>query len=346
MLRGAIIVGNINIKDIAKIAGVGVSTVSRVLNDHPDVKEATRVRVMEIIEEYNYIPNNSARNLKRNTTNSIGVLVKGRNNPFYYGVLDSIEGRIDAEGYSMILHFIEDNEDREIEAAIELIMEKKLKGLICLGGNYSNINESRLVNQKIPIVLASIDSDVGIDKNTFSTVMINNENAAYEAVSYLCKNGHENIGILTAKDDCFSVGYQRLSGYKRALEDVGIEYDENKRQLSEFTMEAGYNAMVKLLDRNADLTAVFVTADIMAIGAAKAVLSKGLRIPEDISILGFDGLDYTKYFHPSISTVSQPVKAFGEESIDILFNILKKQSKATQIMLDTELIIRESCRSL
>lgn len=338
--------GNINIKDIARIAGVGVSTVSRVLNDHPDVKEATRKKVMAIIEEYNYIPNNSARNLKRNTTNSIGVLVKGRNNPFYYGVLDSIEGRIDAEGYSMILHFIDDNEDKEIEAAIELIMEKKLKGLICLGGNYSNINESRLVNQKIPIVLASIDSDVGIDKEKFSTVMIDNEKAAYEAVSYLCETGHHSIGIITAKDDSHSVGYQRLSGYKKALDRGSIAYDASLRQVSEFTMEAGFKAMNQLLERKPELSAVFVTADIMAIGAAKAILSRGLRIPEDVSILGFDGLDYTKFFHPSISTVSQPMKPIGEKSVDVLFQLIKSKGKPVQVKLNTELVIRESCRTI
>src|SRR5471030_2246824 len=121
------------IKDISRIAGVGVSTVSRVLNKHPDVKEETRQKVLSVIGEFNYVPNNSARNLKRNTSNNIGVLVKGIHNPFFSEMIKSIEEKIDEEGYSMILHYNEINPN-DFETAIELIKEKKLKGLICLGG--------------------------------------------------------------------------------------------------------------------------------------------------------------------------------------------------------------------
>jgi LacI family transcriptional regulator len=336
---------NLNIKDIAKIAGVGVTTVSRVLNNHIDVKEETRKKILEIMDQYNYIPNNSARNLKRNTSNNIGVLVKGIHNPFFSKMIKSIEEEIDKEGYSMILHYNENNSN-DIDAAVELIKEKKLKGLICLGGDFENLDKQELVNLKTPIVLASTYVIEKANKALFSSVIIENEKAAFKAVDYIANLGHEKIGIITTGEEDRTIGKLRFEGYKSALKKNNLEYNEKFVEIGEYTFESGYQAMDRLLDKNLDLSAVFVTTDIMAIGASKAILSRGLKIPEDISVVGFDGIDYSLYFHPSLTTVVQPVEEMGKKSIDVLFDLLKNKKNHQHIVLETELQERESCKKL
>ncbi|KGN00572.1 LacI family DNA-binding transcriptional regulator [Clostridium botulinum] len=334
---------NLTIKDISRIAGVGVSTISRVLNNHPDVKDETRKKVLEVIEEVNYIPNNSARNLKRNTSKSIGVLVKGINNPFFSKMIKSIEEKIDDKKYSMILHYNESSTD-DFDAAIELIKEKKLKGLICLGGNFDNLDKKQMDNLSVPIVIASSNITSDANKNLFSSVVIENEKAAFDAVEYICKLGHKGIGIITTGEEDRSVGRLRFQGYKNAIFENGIKFDENLVEIGEYTFESGYEAMSRLLDKDLKITAVFVTTDIMAIGAAKAILSRGLKIPEDISIVGFDGIDYSKYFHPSLTTVEQPVENMAEKSIEILLNLINDKKINQHIVFKTKLLKRESCR--
>lgn len=336
---------NLNIKDIARIAGVGASTVSRVLNNRPDVNEETRKKILKIIQEYNYIPNNSARNLKRNDSKNIGVLVKGIYNPFFAKIIQSIEEKIDEQGYSMILHYNNDNSN-DIEAAIELIKEKKLKGLVCLGGYFDSFDEEQLKNLKTPIVLASSNITENTNKNIFSSVIIENEKAAFKAVNYLCKLGHKRIGIISSGEDDRSVGKLRIQGYKEALMKNCLEYKSEFLEIGEYTFESGYNAMNRLLDKDLDITAVFVTSDIMAIGASKAILSCGKRIPDDISVIGFDGLEYTEYFHPSITTIKQPQKEIGHKSIEILFDIIKNEKNHRHVILETELLERESCKKI
>jgi Transcriptional regulators len=333
------------IKDISRIAGVGVSTVSRVINKHPDVKEETRQKVLSVIEKFNYVPNNSARNLKRNTSNNIGVLVKGIHNPFFSEMIKSIEEKIAEEGYSMILHYNEINPN-DFEVAVELIKEKKLKGLICLGGHFDNFDKEQIVNLKIPIVLTSTNIIENLDKSIFSSVIIENEKAAFNAVEYICKLGHKAVGIISTGEEDRSVGKYRFEGYKKALLQNGIEYNKELVEVGNYSFESGFDNMNSLLDKNLGITAVFVTTDVMAIGASKAILSRGLRIPEDISVVGFDGIDYTQYFHPSLTTVKQPVEQMGEKSVDILFNLIKNKQKHQHIVLETELLERESCKKI
>jgi LacI family transcriptional regulator len=336
---------NLNIKDIAKIAGVGVATVSRVLNNHCDVKEETRQKVLDVMDQYNYIPNNSARNLKRSTSNNIGVLVKGIHNPFFSKMIKSIEEEIDKEGYSMILHYNESN-NNDIDAAVELIKEKRLKGLVCLGGDFENLDNQEIINLKTPIVLASTHVIEKANKALFSSVIIENEKAAFKAVDYIASLGHKKIGIITTGKEDRTIGKLRFEGYKRALRQNNIEYNEKFVEIGEYTFESGFHAMNKLLKKQLEITAVFATTDVMAIGASKAILSSGLKIPEDISVVGFDGIDYSMYFHPSITTVVQPVEEMGKKSIDLLFDLLKNKKNHQHIILETELQERESCKKL
>ena len=336
---------NLNIKDIAKLAGVGVSTVSRVINQHTDVKDETRKRVLEIIEQYNYIPNNSARNLKRTESMDIGILIKGMYNPFFARMIQSIEKRLSLHGYSAIIHYNIEN-SKDIDAAHEFIMEKKLKGIICLGGDFDQLTDEDLLRLRVPFILASTEIPEKLDKAIFSSVIIDNENAAFSAVEYLIHQGHERIALITTGEDDKSIGTIRTEGYIKALIKHGIEKRENYFDVGAYTFETGYLAMKRLLEKAPDITAVFAISDVMAIGAAKAIKEVGKRIPEDISLIGFDDIDYAEYFSPALTTVHQPVEEIASSTADIMIEILDDGLAHKHIVYPTALILRESCQSL
>lgn len=336
---------NLNIKDIAKLAGVGVSTVSRVINEHPDVKDDTRQRVMEIIETYNYIPNNSARNLKRLDTNHVGILVKGMFNPFFAQMVEVIEKKLTHEQYASVLHYNREGL-KDVDAAHEFIMEKKLKGVICLGGDFDEMSESDIKRLRVPVILASTELPEQLDKTLYSSVLIDNEKAAFEAVSSLCQMGHRKIGIITSGEGDRSIGKKRTEGYLRALENHGIEKIERYFELGDYSFEKGYEAMKRLLDKAPDISAVFAISDIMAIGASKAILESGRRIPEDISVVGFDDIDYAAYFNPPLTTVHQPVRSMAEKTADIIISILDEQKPHEHVVFDTRIIARSSAKEV
>lgn len=337
---------NVNIKDIAKLAGVGTSTVSRVLNNQGDVKKETREKVLKIIKEYNYIPNNSARNLKRSASKNIGVLVKGIYNPFFSKVVRSIEEEIAHHDYSMILHYNSKDAKNDGEIAIQLIKEKKLAGLICLGGDFENLNLKQISDLKTPIVLCStMVSSVG-NKKVFSSVNIDDAMAAERAVKEIIECGHNSIGMIRLREDDYSVCQYRMLGYKNALEACGLEFNNDFIEIGDYTFETGYKAMNKLLDKNLGLTAVFVSTDLMALGATRAAMERGVKVPEELSIVGFDGIEFTEYFMPSISTVMQPVEAMGVKSVEILFDVLKNDGEHRHVIFETEFLHRESLRKI
>ncbi len=336
---------NLNIKDIAKMAGVGVSTVSRVINQHADVKEETRKHILEIIEVNNFIPNNSARNLKRSESMDVGILIKGMYNPFFAKMIQNIEKKLIYAGYSAIIHYnIDDTKD--IDAAFEFIMEKKLKGIICLGGDFDQLTNSEIVRLRVPFILTSTEFPESLDRKLFSSVNIDNEKAAFGAVDYLFGIGHRKIGLITTGSDDKSVGIIRTQGYIKALAANQFDKMENYFDVGAYTFETGYQAMKRLLDKANDLTAVFAISDVMAIGAAKAIRERGLRIPEDISLLGFDDIDYAEYFSPALSTVHQPVEEIADSTADLMIAILDDECAHRHIVFDTALVIRESCRNL
>jgi LacI family transcriptional regulator len=337
---------NVNIKDIAKLSGVGISTVSRVLNNHSDVKKETREKVLQVIKEYNYIPNNSARNLKRAASKNIGVLVKGIYNPFFSKVVRAIEEEIARHDYSMILHYNAKDADNDGDMALQLIKEKKLSGLICLGGDYENLDPLQIKALETPMVLCSTMVAYSGDQNTFSSVNIDDSVAAELAVTEIIKSGHKRIGMIKLRDDDFSVCQYRMNGYKNALDKEGIEFDPDYVEIGDYTFETGYNAMQKLLDKKLPLTAVFVSTDLMAIGAARAAMERDIKVPEDLSIVGFDGIEFAEYFMPSITTIRQPVEEMGKKSVEILFDVLCNEGNHQHIIFDTEFLRRESLRAL
>ena len=333
-------------EDIARICGVGVSTVSRAINNHPDINPETKEMIMRVIKENNYVPNNSARNLKRQDAKAIAVLVKGINNSFFSQMIKVLEEEIKEKSYAMVLQHVDYDED-EVEVALKLVKEKRLRGIIFLGG-YLVHSEEKLAQLHVPFILSTTGMlPKGFSRNTYSSVAVDDTKESYKMVDYLCKNGHKDIAILCARKTDASIGKLRLEGYKKALKDNGIEVREElilpmRSDLEDYSLENGYMVTKEFLEKQIPCTAIFAISDMLAIGAGKALSDAGYKVPEDISLAGFDGVEIGKYVIPSLTTLKQPVDSMARETARILFDIIGKKAKHQHCVFDGELVVRDS----
>lgn len=339
----------ITIKDIAKKCGVGVSTVSRAINNHPDISEETKSKIMKVVKENNFVPNKSARNLKILDSKTIAVLIKGIDNPFFQKMIKVFEEEIQNRKYSFILHRVDTNQD-EIEVALELIKEKRLKGIVFLGGKFSH-QEKKLKEIQIPFVLSTIAIAENVDRNIYSSVSVDDKSESEKIVNFLCDQGHTKIAILVAGKSDRSISKLRVEGYRNALKSRNIPINENLIRHTDDNeniqvIENGYKLMKELLESKEEFTAVYSISDSMAIGASKAILESGKRIPQDYSVVGFDGLDITYYYNPSITTIRQPVDDMARETTKILFDLINNKTKNQHKVFKGELIVRESTSKL
>ena len=337
---------SVTIKDIARMCGVGVSTVSRAINNHPDINPETKEMIMRCIAENNYIPNNSARNLKRQEARVIAVLVKGLTNSFLIGMIPIIENEIKRNGYSMALDRVEFDED-EVEVALELIKEKRLKGIIFLGGEFEHRIE-KLRELDVPYVLSTAGSRPNDKKkSSYSSVSVDDVEESRRMVDYLCKLGHRQIVIISEKYGEESVGLLRLRGYRQALLDNGITPDESlilymRPDIEDYSIENGYSVMKAFLEKKRDFSAVFAISDTLAIGVCRALYEVGLSVPKDISVAGFDGISAGRFNCPSITTVRQPAEEMAKATTDILFDVIRGRGKNEHRIFEAQLIEGES----
>lgn len=334
------------IKDIAKICGVGVSTVSRAINDHPDINPETKEKILCTIQEYGYVPNNSARNLKRVDAKAIAVLVKGIANPFFTSMITVIEQECKKRHYAMELSHIEVGEN-EVDVALKVVKEKRLRGIIFLGGLFSH-SEEKLKKLTVPFVFSTAGSiPESISRKVYSSISVDDRRESARMVNYLIDLGHTKIAILVAEALEESVGRLRLEGYCDALKAHGIEVNPNlicqtQDELGHFSMENGYLTAKRLLARGETFTALYAVADSLAIGALRALYEAGLRVPEDIALAGFDGIEMAAYTVPSLTTMRQPVEQMAKDTTKLLFDIIAKKAKHQHITYDAELMIKES----
>ena len=309
------------IKDIARLSGVGVSTVSRVLNNHPDVSEKSRRRVLEVIATHNYLPNNSARDLVRTKSDAIGLVVRGLQNPFYTGIIRAIEHELDEAGFTMVMRQISSCDD-EIKCGALMEREKRLRGIIFLGGR-SDYTPEELALVNVPFVCCSYTNSYGtLDPASYCSVSIADEQEAYRAVMELYKSGHTRIAALTADPDDRSISQLRYCGYARALREIGQTHEDVIRA-EDFTIESGYRAMQRRLEQPADFTALFAIADDMAIGAMRALRESGRSVPEDCSVIAIDGIAVSEYIHPMLTTLCQPTEEMGRRSVELLLDVIR-----------------------
>lgn len=334
----------ITIKDIARIAGVGVSTVSRALNNHPDINPETRQKVMEVVEEYGFIPNTSARNLKITESRTIAILVKGMTNPFFMKMIGVMEEQIHEKRYSMELRHVDEEIDG-VEVALELVKEKKLRGIIFLGG-LSTDHPEKLAKLGVPYVLCTV-SEEDTEGIGYSSVSVDDIEESYKMVDYLIKKGHRKIAFMGAPECDISIGKLRMEGYLRALKENGIKKDESlmwhaDEDTDTYSMSNGYNVMKKMLEENRDFTAVFAISDTMAIGALRALHEAGKRVPEDVSVAGFDGISMGAYCIPALTTIVQPFSKMAKKTTDILFDVIRRGGEHRKVTMEAEIAERES----
>ena len=340
--------GEVTIKDIAKICGVGVSTVSRAINSHPDINPDTKKMVMETIKKYDYVPNNSARNLKRTEANTIAVLVKGMTNPFFNTMIKVIEKYIKKRKYSMVLHHVEFNED-EVDVAIELIKEKRLRGIIFLGGYFIH-NEEKMAKIQVPFILSTVGCHPeNISRQKYSSIAVDDEKESYRLTEYLIQSGHREIVILAADTEDASIGKLRLQGYINALKDYQIPYRDElvrhmRSDIEAYSMENGYLVTKELLESGIHFTAIFAISDVIAIGACKAIIDFGKSVPSHYSVAGFDGIELGSYYNPSITTIKQPVEEMATQTVKLLFSIIEDHKGHEHRIFPGELLVRESTR--
>lgn len=335
------------IKDIAKKCGVGVSTVSRALNNHPDINQETKEKILKVVADSEFVPNNSARNLKRTDSKTIAILVKEIDHPFFATMMRVMEKEIRKQKYSFFIQHIGKKQD-EVEAAIELIEEKRLRGIIFLGGNFANKVE-RLTRIKVPFVVSTVALSHIPEECIGSFVTIDDKEESRKIVDYLCQEGHRKIAILASNKKDENIGRMRLEGYQEALTRNNIPVVAKRiRYLGErdttYSMENGYQTMKKMLEDNVNFTAVFAISDMMVIGACKALREAGKRIPEDVAVAGFDGLMYTAYYEPAITTMAQPAEEIAIESVKSLFEMIENKKSREGKFLPANLEIRNSTK--
>lgn len=333
------------IKDIARLSGVGVSTVSRVLNDRPDVSEESRRRVLQVIAEYNYLPNNSARSLVRTKSDAVGLVVRGVQNPFYTGIIRAIERDLDAADCTMVMRQIGSCED-EIKCGAMMEREKRLQGIIFLGGR-SDYTPADTALLNVPFVCCSYTNTYGtLDPTKYSSVSIADEQEAYRAVMDLAQKGHRRIAALSTDPRDWSIAQLRFSGYARALHDLGLSLEDGEIiRADDFTIESAYRAVTERLKRPADFTAIFAISDDMAIGAMRALRESGRSIPEDCSIIAIDGLTVSEYIYPMLTTLCQPTDEMGAKSVEILMSVIRGGTHR-HLILPTTLRTGQSVRDL
>lgn len=330
----------LTIVDIAKLAGVGVSTVSRVINKHPDVSVATTEKVMAIIDQYGYVPNVSARNLKRESAKAIGMVVKDFTNPAFTTMLKIIQREIERNGYSLILAQVDPNQDEAIEA-ISLCKEKKPRGLILMGGNFRRSHD-KLNMLDAPYVMVSITLEDAEDRENFSSVTVDDYEAGCHVAEMIYDAGHRKVAVMGAGTGDISISKLRIDGFLKAWSDHGLMLEDERIAYSgKSTYKAGYETAMRLQE-NVEFSCLFCISDIQAIGAMRAIHEKGNKIPGDISVVGFDGVEEGIYHIPSLATMRQPFSEMANVSVRILLNHIRSGSPHEHHLFRTEVYSGES----
>jgi len=331
----------VTIKDIAKEAKVSVTTVSRALNGYSDVNEETRKRIMEVAKRLNYSPNTLARSLVMKKSKTIGLLVsnltrEGTKDNFTYEVLCGINDAVSRFEYDLIFFSTTSSKQSE-KTYTQLCRERRVEGVIIMGIKTNDPYLQEVVESDIPCVLI----DIPIVSKTVGNVTTDNLLGAKEAVKHLLKLNHRTIGMINGHNEAF-VSQERLKGYKEALAEFGISYNEDLVENGQFTEEDAYKAAVRLLSKNPEMTALFCASDIMALGVIQAAKDLGKNLPVDLSIVGYDDIILSSYVTPSLTTIRQNKYLLGEEAAKLLIDMLDGKTKPYSKVLDTELVIRNS----
>ena len=328
----------VDIKFIARKAGVSPATVSRVLNGTKPVSKALQARVLEEVERYGYRPNSLARGLIQGKSSLIGVIVPNVSDLFHAKVISGIEAGANEHGYNVILSNIYTDMERQ-KRAFAILRERRVDGIILLHENTPRQMEEILPLVEVPLVLASVN----VPGSCLPTVGIDDERAAYDTVSYLIRLGHRRIGGIFVSDS-YTLNDLRRRGYLRAMAEHGLPVEERYMVTAACTMEEGEAAAEQLFRETPPPTALFCVADELALGAANYLLDRGYRLPEDVSITGFDDINLASVLRPKLTTIHQPMEEIGRRAAGMLLSLMKGTPlEQTHVVLPHRLIVRESC---
>ena len=328
------------IKDIARLSGCGVATVSRVLNDHPDVSDETRRKVLAVVEEYGFQPNNNAKHLKQQAGTSITILVKGTQNMLFADLVERVQALLQDSGRDAAVYYLDEDAD-EVGYALQLCRERKPIGILFLGGDLERF-QAGFAGITIPcVLLTNTAGELGFDN--LSSLTTDDREAAVQVIRFLAEQGHRNIGVLGGNWSCSQISYHRLTGCRDACRDLGLPFDLDRQcEPCRYSMAEAYDATLRLLSRCPDLTAIFAMSDVMAMGTIRALRDLGRRVPEDISVVGYDGIPMAQFSVPRLSTVRQDTQLLAERGVDILLRNIERKNRPVHEVAPFQLVRGES----
>lgn len=304
------------IKDISALTGYSVGTVSRVLNDQPNVSEKARKAILEVVNAAGFQLNENAKQLKQQKATSILVIAKGTSNELFGSLIEALQARVADWPYPLIVDYLDEDEN-EVLRAVRLCREKKPLGVLFLGGNLDNFRQ-HFSGVALPCVLITGDASQ-LQMHNLSSVTMDDRQAGFLAAEHLAKLGHKKIAVIGGSREISDIARLRHEGCVDACKQYGVAYDpELDYYTGRFSFADGYNAIKTLLERGRTFSAVFAMADVMAIGAIRALRDCGLRVPEDVSVIGLDGLNIGNYTVPTLATIRQSVEELADRSVQIL----------------------------
>lgn len=329
---------NITIKDVAKKAGVSISTVSRVINDSKPVTDEVKQKVLDVIKETGYIPNPLARSLVTKKSQLIGVIVPEVSDSFVNEILNGIEEIAKMYDYDILLANTYSNKEQELKS-INLLRAKQVEGIVMISWKVEEDHINYIQNCGIPAAYISKTAR-NYDIHTVST---SNVEATHDMTKYLIDKGHEKIAFIMTSEDDTVLEMERLSGYEKALKESNLDLDKNLIRYGGTTYETGYKSMKELLEDGIVPHAAFVTGDEAAIGAINAICDAGYRVPEDISVAGFNDVKIAKMYRPKLTTVYQPLYDMGAVAIRMVIKLINNDPlEEKKVELPYRIVERES----
>ena len=334
----------LTIKDIAKESGYSVSTVSRVLNHRRDVSPEAKKRIEEIVAEHHFVPNNNAKHLKQTTSKSIAVLVKGTSNMLFASIVEEIQKKIEKTRYTASITYI-DEDDNEVEQAVIVCRERKPMGMLFLGGNPEYFEES-FQEVNVPCVLVTNQGNA-LQFDNLSSVATDDQEAAECAIDYLIEQGHTKIGILGGDFSLSHTSKQRYTGCVKSFTKHKVAFDETVYyEKARFSYDSAYRAMQRLYKKTDDITAIFAMSDVTAIGAIRALIDMGVKVPENVSVMGFDGIALARYYNPKLTTIQQQYDTLASRSVEILLSYIELNTSPVHEIVPFTLVHGESVKKI
>ncbi|MFC0522294.1 catabolite control protein A [Pontibacillus salicampi] len=315
---------NVTIYDVAREASVSMATVSRVVNGNPNVKPATRKKVLDAIERLGYRPNAVARGLASKKTTTVGVIIPDISSIFFAELARGIEDIATMYNYNIILSNSDQNKEKEIHL-INSMLGKQVDGLVFMGGKVTDDHIREFQNASVPVVLAATVDET----ESVPSVNINYEQAAYEATKTLFEHGNNHVAFISGPIET-NINDQKYNGYLKALEEQGKGYTDQYTVRGDYTYDSGMEALEQLLEMDERPTGIFVSSDEMALGVIHGAQDRGLNVPEDIEVYGFDNTRLATMVRPTLSTVVQPMYDIGAVSMRLLTKYMNNEDVEEQ----------------